>query len=90
MWPFSKINKKPDIFDEIFNNCDYIFAKKQLFEHLAGGVYPQEFVSLLDNYYKDPSRKTAIDLIRYNPNLIIAFKDNRDKMKCMILYFYFN
>ena len=81
MWPFTKKVKTLDIYIEIFNNCDFNYAKIQLIETFSGGVYPKELIALLDKYVKNPCVETAIGLIKYDSSLLLVFKDNKNSLK---------
>ncbi len=56
--------------------CDYEYAATELKRRLAGGVLPKELTSLLDEYCHNPCLETALDLILFDPNLLIVFVDN--------------
>ena len=57
-------------------DCDYDYAAMTLKQQFAGGVYPKELVSLLDDYCKNPCLETALDLILFDANFLVVFVDN--------------
>ena len=64
-------------YDEIFNNCDMEFARDELRHRFAGGLYPAELTRLLDAFNRQPTRENAEALLRFEPSLAAAFKDNQ-------------
>ncbi len=57
--------------------CDYEYAATELKRRLGGGVLAKELVSLLDDYCANPCLETALDLILFDPNFLVAFVDNK-------------
>lgn len=78
--------RKRRIWNEIFSNCDFEFARALLIHSFAGGVIPKGLARLLDLYNNKPCRKTAIGLIEFDKHEFLKFfVNNRTVMKQMLI-----
>ena len=59
----------------IFKECDYRLASKTLINMFGGGVLKKELAALLDAFVSCPSFETAVELVKFAPELIVIFEE---------------
>ena len=74
--------------DELFTECDFHYARREIIKSLKGREIPIELGVLLHNYVKYPSKITAIPLIKYDQRFAAFFNRNGEsespKLKCVV------